>query len=266
MIKRFLNFIFLLLGVGLIFGAIFMAVGNEGASAVAQGEKNSILRIIDPSSIIFIFLMLIGSALVSYGLTEMTQLVGLLFLSPYKANYQIEVLNKNLKKMADVYYQQGVSKIRENIPFKTVLPVWRVVIQQLEINLPIRDIKDLLYNDADSYRLKISLKINMINNLSSLAPSFGVLGTVIGLIKLLANMEDAATIGPNMSLALMTTLYGIFFGSILMKPLAARLDLIRNAYMNSYRQAFFWLDILEQKKPTFYIEEDYSKTKQRKKQ
>ena len=260
MVRRFLNFIFLLIGIGFIFSAIYLAVNNEG------GEP--ILKIIDPSSVIFILLMLLGSTLISYGFTQLIDLAKWLFISPYKTNHQIEILNKNLKRMSDVYHQQGVSKIKASIPFKRLLPVWRVIIQQLEINLPIRDIKDLLYNDADTYRLKISLKINMISNLSSLSPSFGVLGTVIGLVKVLSKLKGGGanldTMGTDMSLALLTTLYGIFFGSVLLKPLAARLDLIRDAYMNSYRQAFFWLDILEQKKPTFYIEEEYSKQRKKK--
>lgn len=260
MIKRLFNFLSFFFGVGFIFGGIALAVNNKGSQTIYQ--------IIDPSSLAFIIFTLFGIALVSFGITRMIRLLWVtVSMSPHKANYQVEVLNKNLRKMADVYYRDGVSKIKSNIPFKRLLPVWRVLIEQLEINLPTRDIKDLLYNDADNFRLKISLDINMIQNISNIAPSIGVLGTVLGLIKVLSNMGDGgglATIGPSMSLALMTTLYGIFIGTVCLKPIVSRLELIRDAYMNSYRQALFWIELIEQKKPTFYIEEKYDKKRKKK--
>lgn len=260
MIKRFLNFFSFILGLAFLFGGILLGVNNK--------SSKTILQVIEPNSMAFILLILLGIALVSFGIIRLVRLFRLIItMSPNKIAYQVEVLNKNLRKMADVYYQEGVSKIRSSIPFKTVLPVWKVVIEQLEINLPTRDIKELLYNDADNFRLKISLDINIIQNISSISPSIGVLGTVLGLIKVLANMGDGgglANIGPSMSLALMTTLYGIFFGTVILKPLANRMELIRDAYMNSYRQAVFWIELVEQKKPTFYIEEKYDKKRKKK--
>ena len=256
MIKRFFNFLSILLGIGFIVAGVYLAINNPG--------EKPIFGIIDIRSFGFVFLILLGIALNSYGIANLLRVVWLLItISPYRAVYQVDVLNKNLKRIADVYYREGVSRIRSNIPFRRILPVWRVVIEQLEINLPIRDIKDLLHNDGDNFRLKISLDVNILANLSAMAPSIGVMGTVLGLIRLLANMKDVSTIGTNMSLALMTTLYGIFLGTILLKPLSTRLELIRDAYMNSYRQALFWLDLIEERKPAFYIEEKYNKKSRR---
>ena len=55
------------------------------------------------------------------------------------------------------------------------------------------------------------------------APAFGMIGTLIGLINMLANMNDPSTIGPSMAVALITTLYGAFLANLIFIPIAGKL-------------------------------------------
>ena len=57
------------------------------------------------------------------------------------------------------------------------------------------------------------------------APAFGMIGTLIGLVQMLASLEDAAAIGPAMAVALLTTLYGSMVSNIFALPLADKLKL-----------------------------------------
>lgn len=61
--------------------------------------------------------------------------------------------------------------------------------------------------------------------LGELAPAWGMIGTLIGLINLLKNMSDPSTIGPNMSVALITTLYGSFIANLFAIPFANKMKL-----------------------------------------
>ncbi len=54
-------------------------------------------------------------------------------------------------------------------------------------------------------------------------PAWGMIGTLIGLINMLKNLEDSSTIGPNMSVALVTTLYGSMIANWLCAPFANKL-------------------------------------------
>lgn len=58
---------------------------------------------------------------------------------------------------------------------------------------------------------------------SDYSPGFGMIGTLIGLINLLANLEDTATLTSNMAVALVTTLYGSFLSNLIFKPIASKL-------------------------------------------
>lgn len=60
----------------------------------------------------------------------------------------------------------------------------------------------------------------VLSTLGDFAPAMGMIGTVIGLIQLLANMRDFEKLGPGMAIALLTTFYGLLLAHLLYLPLA----------------------------------------------
>lgn len=66
---------------------------------------------------------------------------------------------------------------------------------------------------------------------SDYAPSFGMIGTLIGLINLLGNLSDSDALAGNMAVALITTLYGSFLSSFVFKPIANKLKVRHEAEM-----------------------------------
>ena len=76
------------------------------------------------------------------------------------------------------------------------------------------------------------------------APSMGMVGTVIGLIGMFAAMDDPAQMGPAMALAMLTTLYGLIFGTMLFGPAAARLEALSRAELGWQRAALARLEKL----------------------
>ncbi len=61
--------------------------------------------------------------------------------------------------------------------------------------------------------------------MASMAPGFGMLGTLIGLINMLANLSDPSTVGPNMAVAIITTLYGSLIANVFCNPVINKLKL-----------------------------------------
>ena len=76
------------------------------------------------------------------------------------------------------------------------------------------------------------------------APALGLFGTVIGLMGVLRSMENPSDIGPLMSLALMTTAYGAGLGSLVLTPLAGRLDHHNNVFLETHKQLLSRIGIL----------------------
>lgn len=61
--------------------------------------------------------------------------------------------------------------------------------------------------------------------LGDVAPAMGMIGTLIGLVQMLSNMEDPKSIGPAMAVALLTTLYGAMLATMIFLPIADKLNL-----------------------------------------
>ncbi|PXF32998.1 flagellar motor protein PomA [Pokkaliibacter plantistimulans] len=65
--------------------------------------------------------------------------------------------------------------------------------------------------------------IKIFEALGDVAPAMGMIGTLIGLVQMLANMSDPKAIGPAMAVALLTTLYGALLASVICLPIADKL-------------------------------------------
>ena len=85
-------------------------------------------------------------------------------------------------------------------------------------------IKSVLYNDLNQLQTRHSLGIKLFDDWSKIAPAFGMVGTLAGLISMLANLEDSSSIGPNMSLALITTMYGAIVANLVLIPIKNKLE------------------------------------------
>lgn len=68
----------------------------------------------------------------------------------------------------------------------------------------------------------------IFENAATLAPAFGMIGTLIGLIIMLRNLEDISSIGAGMGVALITTLYGSVIANLICIPIANKLDAKHN--------------------------------------
>jgi chemotaxis protein MotA len=65
---------------------------------------------------------------------------------------------------------------------------------------------------------------DVLKSLGTYCPAFGMLGTLIGLVQMLQNMDDPSSIGPAMAVALLTTFYGSLLANILWLPMSKKLE------------------------------------------
>ena len=75
----------------------------------------------------------------------------------------------------------------------------------------------------------------ILKKMAEFAPAMGLIGTLIGLVQMLGNLQDPASIGPSMAVALLTTFYGAVLANMVLMPMASKLE--RNseeALVNSY--------------------------------
>ncbi len=85
-------------------------------------------------------------------------------------------------------------------------------------------IKNVLYNELSKIQERHGIGIKLFEDWGKLAPAFGMIGTLLGLISIMGNIEDKSAIGPGMATALLTTLYGALMANLLFIPIGNKLE------------------------------------------
>ena len=84
-------------------------------------------------------------------------------------------------------------------------------------------IEDVLSKEIDLTLERHGLGQNIFASIGDAAPAFGMIGTLVGLVNMLGNMKDPASIGPSMAVALLTTLYGAVLANLMALPISDKL-------------------------------------------
>jgi len=84
-------------------------------------------------------------------------------------------------------------------------------------------IQQIMENELDNLTERHAAGKAIFDLMGKYAPAFGMIGTLVGLVIMLKNMNDPSAIGPGMAVALLTTLYGSLIANAVALPMADRL-------------------------------------------
>src|SRR5216117_1504640 len=84
-------------------------------------------------------------------------------------------------------------------------------------------IRDNMERDRDNFLMHLDEGGKIYRAIGDCAPAFGMIGTLIGMVQMFANMTDPSKLGPFMATALLATLYGALVANIFCLPIADKL-------------------------------------------
>ena len=120
-----------------------------------------------------------------------------------KAARQGGLLALEDREIADDFMKNGLGLLIDGHPAETV----RTMLQM--------DLNETLKRHSDGQ--------DIFRAIADVGPAMGMIGTLIGLVQMLANMDDPKQIGPAMAVALLTTLYGAILANMFAGPIADKL-------------------------------------------
>ena len=92
-------------------------------------------------------------------------------------------------------------------------------------------VRGIMETELDCTEARHKGNIKFWQDLGSMGPAWGMIGTLIGLVNMLQNMSDAAAIGPAMAVALLTTFYGSMLSNWVCTPVSTKLSLNNDTEM-----------------------------------
>jgi len=146
--------------------------------------------------------------------------IALLILKPYavNANEIIEkfvALSEKARRDGLLALEADVGELEEPFMKKGL----QLVVDGTDPNL----IRSIMDTELAGMETRHGMGKGVFINAATLAPAFGMVGTLIGLINMLAQMEDPSAIGPAMAVALITTMYGSLIANMVCNPIAFKL-------------------------------------------
>jgi chemotaxis protein MotA len=86
-------------------------------------------------------------------------------------------------------------------------------------------LQEALTTEIEAMQERHSTGKKFFESLGEAAPAWGMIGTLIGLVLMLKNLNDPSTIGPSMAVAILTTFYGAVMGNMLGNPMVTKLSI-----------------------------------------
>jgi chemotaxis protein MotA len=204
----------------LVIGGLLAAVAGIVISTIMDG--NSLGVLVGPSSFVLVFLGSLGASVVSYDLADLKRAPKALIQAFKGARADSDATITTLLSMADVARRDGLlalEKRLEEIDDRFIQSGLQLIADGVEADT----VRQMLEIDVAALDERHRSMIDLFSSLGAYAPTFGMMGTVIGLINMLGNLSDPSQLGLGMSLALLTTLYGVLFANLVYLPIAARL-------------------------------------------
>jgi chemotaxis protein MotA len=84
-------------------------------------------------------------------------------------------------------------------------------------------IRDNMERDRDNFLMHLDEGSKIYRAIGDCAPAFGMIGTLVGMVQMFANMTDPSKLGPFMATALLATLYGAVVANLFCLPIADKL-------------------------------------------
>ncbi len=235
-------------GMCFLFGALSVVYLFEGQAQAPAG-----LPILYWPAIVLTGVGPFGIVLMSSNFRLIRQTLWILFgeaPEPRQRRYQREAMF--LQRLAGGFYKEG-PRVFEEVKTNWLAPFTKKVIERLELRIPVPDIRSLLETERTRRHSRMVRSVALVGLGVRLSPSVGMLGTILGMVKLLASLDDPSHIGPQISLALFTTFYGLFFSLAFWTPIQQRLERSTEVEVEGINQVLRWLEFLEKRKPPEYF-------------
>ncbi len=207
----FVTILGLVLSFGLIIGAILY--GGTGVGAF-----------FNLPSILIVVLGTLTATVISYTGAEISQSLPVIGGSAVRPVRDLSALGRSMLDLAVIARQRGILQLSSYEKETAKEPFLKYALGMVVDGYDPEDIARILQQDIDAEEERNKRAASILRRASEVAPAMGLIGTLVGLVQMLADLDDPNSIGPAMAVALLTTFYGAILGTVVMAPLAAKLE------------------------------------------
>ncbi|RVU38524.1 flagellar motor protein MotA [Hwanghaeella grinnelliae] len=203
---------------------ILAAVILVAAAIVLGGSPGSFL---DGPSVLIVFGGTFGVTTACFSVSDMISSMKDVGRTVFRTHHDVRAVAIQMLQVAQVARYRGILAIQSYLP---VLEGQPMLVQGLSMVIDGTsgdEVERIMLREVQARAQRNARSVSILRKAAELSPAMGLIGTLVGLVQMLSNLEDPATIGPSMAVALLTTFYGACLANMVFNPLASKLE--RNA-------------------------------------
>lgn len=204
--------------IGITFGFIMIIFG-----IITNGDISNIQSFFDVPSIFIVIGGVIGSMLITFKFEQIKLTGTVIKESFHQTEGRLPELIQLFVRLSERARREGILAL-ENELEDVKEPFIRKGILLAVDGIEPEVITDILNAEITAMEERHYKGRIIIEKAGEYAPSWGMIGTLIGLVLMLNQLSDPATLGPAMAVALITTLYGTVLANLVFLPIASKLE------------------------------------------
>ncbi|MCH7497162.1 MAG: MotA/TolQ/ExbB proton channel family protein [Candidatus Marinimicrobia bacterium] len=207
-----------MIGVGLIGGAIFMQAAGSGTNPIVFVDIMSIMIVLGGT---------LAATSIAFPLKEVVRLLTILRMVFKGARIELGALVDDVVDMSGVA-RKGPKDLEDALG-NVRNPFLKDGLQMVVDGYSVEEIRDIMGTRVEYREAREETEAGLFKAMGKFSPAFGIIGTLIGLVFMLKGMgsaggEDmAAQVGTGMATALITTFYGAVMANLFFLPMAEKL-------------------------------------------
>lgn len=199
----------LILGILIVVGAILI--------------ESSILDFVNIPGLAIVLVGTLAVTLMKYRLTSVVESFKLSFVTVFlERTVNPIMLIQKVRELSGIVRKEGILGL-ESVEIED--PFLAKGIALSIDGHPTEFIEELLIQELEQSIERYGVAEKVFRGVAETAPGLGMLGTLVGLVQMLNNMDEPSSVGPAMAVALLTTFYGAFIAQMIAIPLADKLNL-----------------------------------------
>lgn len=208
--------------IGLVMGVLLLGT--------AMFSKASVETFVDLPSVAIVMGGTAAALLISFPLKKVLNLIKVTKNAFFSETQSAKQLITDLVQYAEIARRDGILSLEgmtETIQDTFIVKGIQMAVDGTDPEL----IEQILDGELESLSARHNEGRQLFETMGKYAPAFGMIGTLIGLVIMLKNMEDTSSIGAGMAVALITTLYGAVAANLVFLPIADKLRMRSNEEM-----------------------------------
>src|SRR5690625_4112341 len=203
---------------GILFGLLMISFGIFTSDGL-----RGFISFIHVPSIVIVLGGTIAGVIINFNVNQVG-LMGRVVKESFKKNhYDLSELIALFEKLSDRARREGLLALEnelEDVEDPYIKKGILLAIDGIEPEI----INDIMNAEIDAMEERHTRGRLIIEKAGEYAPAWGMLGTLVGLILMLQNLDDPTTLGPSMAVALLTTFYGSLLANLVFLPMAGKLE------------------------------------------